>query len=149
MPILARWWVGMPANRTPSNSSLPVAFIKPMIVRSKVVLPAPLRPISPANSPASTCRPTSRRMPTGPIDTDTQSSRSMRCLLANDIAAHFLHAEHNLRRTIANDGAVVESHHAASKACNDIHIVLDKNHFHAGIARRIHHHAHDSELLVC
>src|SRR5436309_10140982 len=149
MPRPARWWVGMPANRTLSNSSLPVAGVKPMIVRSRVVLPAPLRPMSPANSPASTSRSTSRRMATGPMDTDTPSSRSMRRLLANDIAAHVLHAEHSLRRTIANDAAVVEGHHAAGKARDDIHVVLDENHPHAGIPRGTHYHVHDSELLVC
>src|SRR6266536_190138 len=135
MPRPARWWVGMPANRTLSNSSLPVPGVKPMIVRSRVVLPAPLRPMSPANSPVSTSRSTLRRMATGPIDTDTPSSRSMRRLLASDIAAHVLHAEYILRRTIANDAAVVEGHHAAGKARDDIHVVLDENHPHAGIPR--------------
>src|SRR6266704_1978486 len=130
MPRPARWWVGMPANRTLSNSSLPVAGVKPMIVRSRVVLPAPLRPMSPANSPASTLRSTSRRMATGPMDTDTPASRSM-------------------RRLLANDAAVVEGHHAAGKARDDIHVVLDENHPHAGIPRGTHYHVHDSELLVC
>src|SRR5262249_30039544 len=142
MPRNARRWVGMPGKGTPSNSRRPLPGVKPMIVRNSVVLPAPLRPMSPANSPASRSRSTSRRIATGPMDTDTPSSLSMRRLLTDDIAAHVLHAEHGLRRTIADDAALVECHHTAGKARHDIHVVLDENHPHAGIPRPPHDDYH-------
>src|SRR5215471_7665627 len=148
MPRTARRWVGMAGKGAPSNSRRPVPGVKPMIVRSNVVLPAPLRPMSPANSSASTSRSTSRRMATGPMDTDTPSSLSMRRLLTDHIAAHILHAQHGLRRTIADDAALIECHHTAGKARDDVHVVLDENHPYAGIPCRTHDHVHDSELLV-
>ena len=82
-----------------------------MIERISVVLPAPLRPIRPANSPAPTSMLTFRRIPTGPIETETPLNLSMR-RLADHVAAHLGIAEHPARLAVGNDTPVVERDHA-------------------------------------
>src|SRR5688572_129054 len=112
------------------------------MVRNSVVLPAPFRPIRPANSPFATSRFTPRRIATGPMETDMPSSRSMRNLLTDHVAAHVGHPQDGLRRAIADDAAVVEGDHAPGEPRHDIHVVLDKDYRDASGARRAHHHIH-------
>src|SRR5262245_61214646 len=101
-----------------------------MTVRSRVVLPAPLRPIRPANSPARTSRLTPRRIVTGPIETCTPSSDSIGDLLADHVAAHIGSTQHRVGWAIGDDAAVVEGHHAPGEARHDVHVVLDEDHRH-------------------
>src|ERR687892_2342993 len=130
MPSDTRRCVGTPARAAPSKSMVPEPWrSSPMMVRISVVLPAPLRPMRPANSPAPTCKLTLRRMPTGPIETEMPSSRSMR--FPNHVAAHFGCVQHLRGRTIGNHAAVVERDHAARVARHDLHVVLDEEHGHA------------------
>src|SRR5512134_666890 len=118
-----------------------------MTVRSSVVLPAPLRPIRPANSPAPTPRLTPRRMATGPIDTETFSSRST-YVLSDHVAAHLIGAQHCLRRPIGNDASIVERDNAAGVARDDVHIVLNEKHGYALAAHRAHDEVHDAEFFL-
>src|SRR5687767_8306744 len=148
MPSETRRCVGMLASGAPSNSRAPSCWpSSPMMVRISVVLPAPLRPMRPANWPAPTCRRTLRRMPTGPMETETPSSLSMR-RLANYVAPHFGRVQHLHRRAVGDDAAVVERDHTPRIARHDVHVVLDEEHRDALPAQRGHHEIHDAELLV-
>src|ERR1700732_4247453 len=70
------------ARSKPSNSTTPALFLaSPMIARSVVVLPTPLRPSSAAHSPAFTSRLTPWRMCSLPMWTCTSLSLSMGGLL--------------------------------------------------------------------
>src|SRR5262245_46148735 len=117
-----------------------------MIERISVVLPAPLRPIRPANWPELISMLTLRRIPTGPIETETPLSLSMR-LLADHVAAHLGIAEHPARLAVGNDTPVGERDHASCVARHDVHVVLDEQHRDALTAHCTHDDVHDAELL--
>ena len=107
----------------------------PMMVRNSVVLPAPLRPIRPANSPAPTSRLTPRRIADRP-DRDRDAVKPQHAdLLADHVAAHSRHRAARCRRPVGDDAAVVERDHARGVARHDVHVVLDEEHRHAGGAR--------------
>src|SRR5687767_12724946 len=96
------------------------ALAIPMIARTSVVLPAPLRPISPTNWPAPTLRSTPRRMLAPWIATWSPSTPSIEHLLdaarrvvfADHRRAHRGVGEHRLRCTVGDDAALVEREHA-------------------------------------
>src|SRR5262245_26657114 len=109
MPAPMRPCTASRVSGTPSSSTLPWRGRRiPMMVRSSVVLPAPLRPMRPANSPAPTSRLTWRRMLTGPTETETPSSRSMGGFLTDHVAAHVGGAQHLLGLAVGNYPAFVE-----------------------------------------
>ncbi len=63
MPLRAMRGVGWPVMSSPRKRTLPwVTVVRPMMVRSVVLLPAPLRPSSTVSSPAGTSRSTPCRM---------------------------------------------------------------------------------------
>src|SRR5688500_4524787 len=147
MPSETRRWVGTPASAAPSKLMAPEAWrSSPMIVRISVVLPAPLRPMRPANWPAPTSMLTPRRIPTGPIETETASSRNMR-RLPDHVAAHLFGVQHLAGLPVGDDLAVVKSDHARGIARHDLHVVLDEQHRYALPAHRAHDDIHDAELL--
>src|SRR3989442_274551 len=148
MPSATRRCVGMAASAAPSNCIAPSRCAsRPMMVRISVVLPAPLRPIRPANSPAPTSMLTLRRIAMGPIDTEMLSSRSMR-LLADHITPYLLGCQYFHGRPVGDDPALVERDHPAGIARHDLHVVLDEQHRDALPAHRVHHEVHDLELFV-
>src|SRR3989441_5547086 len=148
MPSETRRCVGMAPSTAPSNCIAPSRCAsRPMMVRISVVLPAPLRPMRPANSPAPTSMLTLRRMAIGPMDTETRSSRSM-CLLANHVTAHLLRRQDLGGGTVGDHPALVERDHAVGIARHDVHVVLDEQHRDALPAYRAHDEIHDLELLV-
>src|SRR5215470_16569872 len=118
-----------------------------MIVRKSVVLPAPLRPISPANSPARKLRSTLRRIPTGPIDTETRLSSSIGSVLPNYMSAHIYLIEDCIRRAIGDDTAIIKGNDAAGVTQDDVHVVLNEQDQHTGIGDRAHHQIHNAEFL--
>ena len=65
-------------RRSERRATLPaLGRCRPRITRNKVVLPAPLEPISPVNSPARTLKLTSSRIWRPDSDTLTPSTRSI------------------------------------------------------------------------
>src|SRR5215207_766029 len=129
-PCTARWVSGMPSSSTHPWRGRRI----PMMVRNSVVLPAPLRPMRPANWPAPTSRLTWRRMLTGPSETETPSSRSMGRLLADHVAPDGGGAQHLARIAVGDHAAFIERDDAIGVALNDIHVVLDEQHDDAGRA---------------
>src|SRR5258706_16290891 len=82
MPLRGTSCGGQRARSSPSNATMPrLLGASPMMARSVVVLPTPLRPSRAAHSPAFTARLTPCRMCSLPIWTWTSSSLSMNRLL--------------------------------------------------------------------
>src|SRR3974390_3535945 len=77
MPCPARRCAGSANRLTWSSSAFPVAGIAPISARKSVVLPAPLRPISPHISPSFTASEASRMIGIGPIETLRLATLSM------------------------------------------------------------------------
>ena len=107
-----------------------------MIERISVVLPAPLRPISPVNFPVGNSMLTSRRMLTEPIETSSPSSLTMGCLLGRGTLRRSRTCaprcpEERRRVAVGDDAALVEREHALGVAADDVHVVLDEQHGHA------------------
>src|SRR5687767_7604933 len=93
-----------------SKLTLPLAALRmPMIVFMSVVLPAPLRPMSPVIEAGAISSDTSRRICVPAIETLTRSILSTG---ARNVALHFRIAERHLRRRVGDDAAVVEGEHA-------------------------------------
>src|SRR5512138_17077 len=78
MPWRGRWCGGRRVSSSPSIITLPwTAGTRPIRVRSVVVLPAPLRPISATRPPAGTFSETLRSTGTPAMETETPESSSM------------------------------------------------------------------------
>src|SRR5437870_7068486 len=148
MPSETRRCVGMAPSAAPSNCIAPSRCAsRPMMVRISVVLPAPLRPIRPANWPAPTSMLTLRRIAIGPIDTEMLSSCSMR-ILTNHITPYLRGCQYLRRRAVGDHPALVERDYPAGIARHDLHVVLDEQHRDVLAAHRAHHEVHDLELFV-
>src|SRR5512145_2611802 len=129
-----------------SKAMPPLAALRmPMMVFMSVVLPAPLRPMSPVIEPGVSSIETSRRICVPAMDTLTRSTLSTG---ACDVALHLRIAERGLRRRVGDDAAVVEGEHALREAAHDLHVVLDEEHGCTLGAHRLEHHLHDAELLL-
>src|SRR5258706_4256615 len=153
MPLRARWWTGVFPSGEPSKLMLPWRGGRmPITERINVVLPAPLRPMRPANFPVGTSMFTPRRMPTDAIETSSPSMRSMmssgRVSFPGNIFADFDVAQHRRRQAVGNDAALVEGEYALGIAGDDFHVVFDKQHGYLLRPHCFHHHVHQREFLV-
>src|SRR5262249_37847878 len=122
------------ARSKSSNSTLPRLFlVSPMMARSVVVLPTPLRPSSAADSPGFTSRFTPCRMCSLPIWTWTSSSLSMHGLLdvvlvlgaAQVGLAHALVVGDLLGRAGGENRPLRHHRDVARDAEHHLHVVLD------------------------
>src|SRR5512141_969576 len=121
MPSRVRAWVFAAIRSAPSNAIEPlVALSSPMMLFISVVLPAPLRPISPAILPVGSSSDTLRRICTDWMATLRLATLSIcRALLlvhpvqfaANHVALDLGVAERDFRRGIGDDAAVIEGQH--------------------------------------
>src|SRR5215831_4501849 len=134
MPLRGTSCGGQRARSKPSNSMVPrLRGVSPMIARSVVVLPTPLRPSSAAHSPGFTSRLTPCRMCSLPIWTCTSSSLSMRVFL--DVVLVLLTAEiglahtlvgRDLRRAAGGEYSALRHHgDVVGDLEHDLHVVLD------------------------
>src|SRR6266850_1409847 len=134
MPPRARRWAGILSSDTSSKRMVPWrAGRMPITERISVVLPAPLRPIRPANFPVGTSMLTPRRTPTDWMETSSASMRSMLASaggarLAGHVLAHFGIVENDAGFAVGDDPALIERQHAMGIAVDDIHVVLDEQH---------------------
>src|SRR5271166_3347185 len=116
MPRDARRYAGSGNKSVESNSALPLAGSAPMSARSSVVLPAPFRPMRPHISPSSSASEALRTTGTAPIATlrsetlsmDNLSGRNTHWSGTADQCLHRRVGERLRRRTVRDDGAVVE-----------------------------------------
>src|SRR5437763_13120101 len=113
----------------PSNRMLPrLAFHRPMMVRSVVVLPAPLRPSRTVSPPRGTARSTPCRMWYWPMwvwtpDRLRMGSGGVCC--AKIGLLHDLRLHHLGRHAIGHQGAVVQHDDAGGQRAHHVHLVLD------------------------
>src|SRR3974390_3632631 len=131
MPCEARLCGGSVNRSTCPSSARPLAGKAPISARISVVLPAPLRAVSPHTSPSFTVREAPRTIGTGPKETERSATLSMRRPLRPHVHAgdQFLHlriAKGRVRRAVGDHRAVVEGKHAVGKTGDDLHIVLDE-----------------------
>src|SRR6185436_16876583 len=154
MPPRARWWAGSLWSASSSKRIVPWrAGRRPIIERIKVVLPAPLRPIRPANFPVGTFMLMPRRMLTDWMETSSPSMRSMLASAASaSLAGHELAdlgiIQNDARFAISDDAALVERQHPMGITVDDIHVVLDEQHRDLLRPYRLHDHVHQAELFV-
>src|SRR5258705_7179681 len=134
MPLRGTSCGGQRERSNPSNSTMPrLRGLKPMVARSVVVLPTPLRPSSAADSPPFTSRLTPCRMCSLPMWTWTSSSLSMRLfldvvlvLLAAEIGfAHALVGGDLRRAAGCENGALRHHGDVVGDLEHDLHVVLD------------------------
>src|SRR6185312_9221359 len=131
-----RRWAGSASRSTLSSPTAPVDGRSPINARRSVVLPAPLRPISPHISPSLTTSVAPRRIGMAPIDALRLETLSTGCspgsnTLEPGAADQFLHLRIVQRlagRSVGDDGAVVERKHPVGKTADDFHIVLLEQH---------------------
>src|SRR5882672_12971157 len=127
MPSRARACVGRASRSASSKFTVPLeTFSRPMRLFMNVVLPAPLRPISPAMLPRGSSSETSRRMGTPLMATFSPRMLSMDS--ADHIAPHLGVVQRGLRRRVGDDAPVVEREHAPGEAAHHLHVVLDEDH---------------------
>src|SRR3954469_14231049 len=118
-----------------------------MTVFISVVLPAPLRPISPIMARSGTDSVTPRRICTALIATLRSCTSSMRGpRTPDDVAAHFRIGERPLRRGVGDDPSVLKGEPGLREGAHRLHVVLDEEHGRAFRAHRLQHHLHDAEL---
>src|SRR3569832_1171055 len=115
------------------STALPLAGKAPISARSRVVLPAPLRPMSPHISPSFTTSDAPRTIGTGPMETDRSAMLSMRRsarahMHAGDQFLHFGIAKRGIRRTVGDHRAVIERQHAVGEVRDDVHNEHDEQH---------------------
>src|SRR3990172_969225 len=110
-----------------------VALSSPMMLFISVVLPAPLRPISPAMVPVGSCSDTLRRICTDWIATLSLSTLSTcRTLLfvhpvqlaADHIALDLGVGERDFRRRVGDDASIIKSEHALREAAHHLHVMF-------------------------
>src|SRR3712207_9323704 len=87
-----------------------------MRVRSVVVLPAPLRPISATRPPGGTTRCTSRSTGTAAMSTETLCSSSMGRLDTDDVAQHGRILQDRRRRAEGGNTALAPDRDAGGEA---------------------------------
>src|SRR6185437_11585130 len=151
-----RRWAGSDSKSTSSSSAVPVDGRRPISARRSVVLPAPLRPISPHISPSLTASVAPRRIGIAPIDAlrlETLSTGGSPAgdAFEPDAANQFLHfriVERLLGRAVGDDGAVVERKHAVGKTADDFHIVLDEQYRDLPTLECRHHDLHQIEFFL-
>src|SRR3954471_12732442 len=114
----------------PVNLTLPVRCgTSPMIARSVVVLPAPLRPMTQTASPAATVSDTPCRMWLRPY----QALRSRTSSIALDRlpeidAPHLLVRADVVGRALGEEPSVMQDEDAVRDAHDELHAVLDEDH---------------------
>src|SRR3954470_17472251 len=119
MPSRARPCVGSGTRSRSSRRTEPADGLRrPMIVFMRVVLPAPLRPMSPVIEPVGTSRETPRKICTEASETSRSRMLSM---TTHDIALHFGVRERHLRRGVGDDAAVVEREYALREPAHHFH----------------------------
>src|SRR5689334_15926779 len=128
-----------------------------MMLRSVVVLPAPLRPMRHTSSPAPTASETARRILLVWMSTTTLSSVSMsyshlRCRLDRHLADHGRNerrvAEERRRRAVGEHLARLQRDNAARIFRDEIHVVLDQDdRLHARAPCRLDQRSHDAVLV--
>src|SRR5690606_6692541 len=154
MPSAALRWAGKAWMGWPRKRMLPAWMgNSPMMLRMRVVLPAPLRPITPAMLPSSRRRSTPRRICTVWMETSRPSIVSMACSLrrgpsAGDIELHVGIGQHLGRCAVGDHPAVVEGQDPGCITADDVHVVLHEQHRGAAAAHRPHDPVHDGELLL-
>src|SRR4051794_8680376 len=120
MPRRARPWVGSGRSSRSSRRTLPApALSNPMTAFMSVVLPAPLRPMSPVIDPVGTSSET-------PRSTCTEASETFRSRMLSNaphhVALHFRIGERDLRYGVGDDAAVVEGEDALREAADHLHV---------------------------
>src|ERR1041384_8149735 len=146
MPRRARSWVATRSRSRLSKRTEPrPALRRPITVFITVVLPAPLRPMSPVMEPVGTSSETSRRICIDAIET---LSRSISSTAADHVAFDLGMRERIPGRRVRDDAPVVEREHALREAAHHLHVVLDEEHGRALGTHRLEHHLHDAELLL-
>src|SRR5260370_1685643 len=134
MPLRGTSCGAQRARSVPSNSTVPrLRGARPMIARSVVVLPTPLRPSSATHSPLRTSRFTPWRMCSFPICTWTSSSLSMASFL--DVVLVLLSTEISLARALVGgtlwrtagceDRTLRHHRDIVGNPEDDLHVVLD------------------------
>src|SRR5262245_19530348 len=118
-----------------------------MMLRSVVVLPAPLRPTSPTVAPVSTARLSPRRMVTALIVTVMPSMRSTLSLSENG-AANLRPCQNVGGRTIGNDFSVIKCHCPLCVALHNLQIVLHEDRGDTALLERRHQRVHDGKLVA-
>src|SRR5919108_3597676 len=124
-----------------------------MIVRSVVVLPAPLRPTRQTTSRGPTSSETRRKIWLASMNTSTSAtlstpSRRLRSAADHDVH-HLLIAPDLGRRRVGDDPALVERHDAVGVAEDDVHVVLDLDDgLEAHPPRRPDQDLHDGRLVA-
>src|SRR3990170_3449703 len=130
MPARAMSGVAEPPISRPAKVTRPaLGFHSPMMVRSVVVLPAPLRPSSTVIAPAGTAKSTPCRMWYWPMWVCTPSSVSnasgMGGALGGNAQVGLLHygrADHLGRRAVGHQPAVVQHDDAVGEALDHVHL---------------------------
>src|SRR5437773_3766185 len=140
MPRRARPWVAIGTrSRSSSRTVPPEGFKRPMTVFMSVVLPAPLRPMSPVMEPVGTSSDTPRK-------TCTEASETLRSrmlsMAPHHVAPYFRIGQRDLRRGVGDDAAVIEGEHALREAADHLHVMLDEEHGGAFGAHAFQHHLH-------
>src|SRR5579872_5455231 len=126
MPWATRRCAGRRRRSWPASSAVPLAGSAPISARMSVVLPAPLRPISPHISPASRWSEAPRMRTTGPIETLRFAILSMAGAGCRGFelrpADQLLNAgifQGLARRPVGDHRAVIEGEHAIGVAFHD------------------------------
>src|SRR5690349_21428690 len=123
-----------------------------MMLRSVVVLPAPLRPIRHTSLPSPTSSDTARRMRLLWMSTTTLDNVSMSVTLGRHLADDSIDerrvAEKSRGGPIGQHLAGLQSDDAARIFGNEVHVVLDENdRLHASAPRRVDERSHDAVLV--
>src|SRR5215471_9899888 len=154
MPCATRRWVGKASRLVRSISTIPLAGMAPMIARNKVVLPDPLRPISPHISLCSIASEALRTIGIGPIDTLSSAILNMSAGTCSEphlgAADQCLNAGIGQRRggrAIGNNGSIVKCQYTLGKALDDVHVVLHEQHGDLTTKQCRHDDLHKVELL--
>src|SRR5262245_17114320 len=134
MPARAIACAAQPPIGWPANVTCPrLGFHKPMMVRSVVVLPAPLRPSRTVMAPAGTAKSTPCKMWYWPMWVCTplsvSSGSAMAAAPGRNAEVGFLHdgrADHLPRRTVRDQAPIVEHDDAVGETAHHLHLVLDQ-----------------------
>src|SRR5689334_11308595 len=133
-PSPARRWGGTAASGVPRHASLPLCKrVIPMSVRSKVVLPTPLRPRSARLPPSRRVKETSSSTTDSPYPA-TRPCASRRSgtggLIAEIDLAHARVGRDLPGRSLGEDRSGGEHRDPLGEAEDEIHVVLDEEHAH-------------------
>src|SRR6478752_2350040 len=115
----------------PSYVALPdCARTSPVMVRSSVVLPAPLAPSTAVTSPRGAVKETSLRARTAPYDVESSLTSSIGDRVAEVGGLHGRVVAHVGRAARRDDLAEVEDHEVVADRHDEVHVVLDEHHGH-------------------